>query len=113
MEKHTLSKWQQFQKEQLSNFYGMQLHEGQYLDPVMRDIEVFLENTQKTVSGSVFVTLHPYRFSLDGIESSYDLMDSSFGSYGEMNLGWTAEEAKGFIKISANANKIHQHVNKK
>lgn len=113
LEKHTLSKWQQFQKEQLSNFYGMQLHEGQYLDPVMRDIEVFLENTQKTVSGTVFVTLHPYRFTLDGIESSYDLMDSSFGSYGEMNLGWTAEEAKGFIKISANANKIHQHVNKK
>lgn len=113
LEKHTLSKWQQFQKEQLANFYGMQLHEGQYLDPVMRDIEVFLENTQKTVSGTVFVTLHPYRFTLDGIESSYDLMDSSFGSYGEMNLGWTAEEAKGFIKISANANKIHQHVNKK
>ena len=113
LEKHTLSKWQQFQKEQLANFYGMQLHEGQYLDPVMRDIEVFLENTQKTVSGTVFVTLHPYRFTLDGIESSYDLMDSSFGSYGEMNLGWTAEDAKGFIKISANANKIHQHVNKK
>ncbi len=113
LEKHTLSKWQQFQKEQLANFYGMQLHEGQYLDPVMRDIEVFLENTQKTVSGTVYVTLHPYRFTLDGIESSYDLMDSSFGSYGEMNLGWTADEAKGFIKISANANKIHQHVNKK
>lgn len=113
LEKHTLSKWQQFQKEQLANFYGMQLHEGQYLDPVMRDIEVFLENTQKTVNGTVYVTLHPYRFTLDGIESSYDLMDSSFGSYGEMNLGWTADEAKGFIKISANANKIHQHVNKK
>lgn len=113
LEKHTLSKWQQFQKEQLANFYGMQLHEGQYLDPVMRDIEVYLENTQKTVSGTVYVTLHPYRFTLDGIESSYDLMDSSFGSYGEMNLGWTADEAKGFIKISANANKIHQHVNKK
>jgi argininosuccinate synthase len=113
LEKHTLSKWQQFQKDQMANFYGMQLHEGQYLDPVMRDIEVFLENTQKTVSGSVYVTLHPHRFTLDGIESPFDLMDSSFGSYGEMNLGWTAEEAKGFIKISANANKIHQHVNNK
>ena len=113
LEKHTLSKWQQFQKDQMANFYGMQLHEGQYLDPVMRDIEVFLENTQKTVSGSVYVTLHPHRFTLDGIESPFDLMDSSFGSYGEMNLGWTAKEAKGFIKISANANKIHQHVNNK
>ncbi|MGB0199217.1 MAG: argininosuccinate synthase [Flavobacteriaceae bacterium] len=113
LEKHTLSKWQQFQKDQMANFYGMQLHEGQYLDPVMRDIEAFLESTQKTVSGTVFVTLHPYHFTLDGIESPFDLMDSSFGSYGEMNLGWTAEEAKGFIKISANANKIHQHVNQK
>ena len=112
LEKHTLSKWQQFQKEQMANFYGMQLHEGQYLDPVMRDIEAFLQSTQKTVNGTVYVTLHPYRFSLDGIESPNDLMDSSFGSYGEMNLGWTADEAKGFIKISANANKIHQHVNK-
>jgi argininosuccinate synthase len=112
LEKHTLSKWQQFQKEQMANFYGMQLHEGQYLDPVMRDIEAFLQSTQKTVNGTVYVTLHPYRFSLDGIESPNDLMDNSFGSYGEINLGWTADEAKGFIKISANANKIHQHVNK-
>ena len=112
LEKHTLSKWQQFQKEQLSNFYGMLLHEGQYLDPVMRDLEAFLYNSQATVSGKVFVTLHPYRFELNGIESDHDLMNAAFGSYGEENKGWSADDAKGFIKLLSNQNKIHQFVNK-
>ena len=112
LEKHTLSKWQQHQKEQLASFYGMQLHEGQYLDPVMRDMEAFLESSQKKVSGTVFLKLHPYRFELLGITSPYDLMQAEFGSYGEMNKGWTADEAKGFIKLTANASKIYQHLNK-
>ena len=112
LEKHTLSKWQQFQKEQLGNFYGMLLHEGQYLDPVMRDLEAFLYNSQATVSGKVFVTLHPYRFELNGIESDHDLMNAAFGSYGEENKGWSADDAKGFIKLLSNQNKIHQFVNK-
>jgi argininosuccinate synthase len=111
LEKHTLSKWQQFQKEQLGNFYGMLLHEGNYLDEVMRNIEAFLMDTQKNVSGDVYVTLHPYRFELNGIDSRHDLMTTSFGSYGEVNKGWTAEEAKGFIKILSNAGKIATHVN--
>lgn len=111
LEKHTLSKWQQFQKEQLANFYGMQLHEGNYLDAVMRDIEAFLQSSQKTVSGEVYVTLHPYRFELEGISSPFDLMNASFGSYGEMNKGWTSDDAKGFIKITANAHKIYGQVN--
>lgn len=111
LEKHTLSKWQQFQKEQLANFYGMLLHEGQYLDPVMRDLEAFLNSSQNTVTGKVFVSLHPYRFELNGIESDHDLMNASFGSYGEMNKGWTADDAKGFIKILSNQNKIYQHIN--
>ncbi|MDC6365535.1 MULTISPECIES: argininosuccinate synthase [Flavobacteriaceae] len=110
LEKHTLSKWQQFQKEQLGNFYGMLLHEGNYLDEVMRNIEAFLEDTQKNVSGDVFVTLHPYRFELNGIASPHDLMNASFGSYGEMNKGWTADDAKGFIKILSNPGKIATHV---
>lgn len=113
LEKHTQSKWQQFQKEQMANFYGMQLHEGNYLDAVMRDIEAFLESSQKTVNGDVFVTLHPHRFELEGVDSPNDLMNASFGSYGEMNKGWTAEEAKGFIKITANAHKIYGSVNNK
>jgi argininosuccinate synthase len=111
LEKHTLSKWQQFQKEQQGNFYGMLLHEGNYLDEVMRNIEVFLTDTQKNVSGDVFVSLHPYRFQLNGIDSKHDLMNASFGSYGEMNKGWTADDAKGFIKILSNAGKIYNHVN--
>lgn len=113
LEKHTLSKWQQFQKEQLANFYGMQLHEGHYLDPVMRDMEAFMESSQKQVTGTVFIKLHPYRFELLGIESPNDLMQAEFGSYGEMNKGWTADEAKGFIKLTSNATKIHQHLNNK
>ena len=112
LEKHTLSKWQQFQKEQLGSFYGMLLHEGQYLDPVMRDLEAFLINSQATVSGKVFVTLHPYRFELNGIHSDHDLMNASFGSYGEINKGWSADDAKGFIKLLSNQNKIYQFVNK-
>ncbi|MDA9811639.1 argininosuccinate synthase [Flavobacteriaceae bacterium] len=112
LEKHTLSKWQQFQKEQLSNFYGMQLHEGHYLDPVMRDMEAFMESSQKKVNGTVYIKLYPYRFELLGIRSPNDLMQAEFGSYGEMNKGWTAEEAKGFIKLTANATKIYQHLNK-
>jgi len=112
LEKHTLSKWQLHHKDYIGSYYGMMLHEGQYLDPVMRDFEAFLRNSQKTVTGSVFVTLHPYRFTLDGIESTFDLMDNSFGTYGEANEAWTAAEAKGFIKLTANAGKIYQHVNK-
>ena len=113
LEKHTLSKWQQFQKEQLGNFYGMLLHEGNYLDEVMRNIETFLTDTQKNVSGDVFIGLYPYRFELHGISSKHDLMNAAFGSYGEMNKGWTADEAKGFIKILSNPGKIYNHVNEK
>lgn len=111
LEKHTLSKWQQYQKEQLGNFYGMLLHEGNYLDAVMRNIEAFLQDTQIHVSGSVYLTLFPYRFELNGISSEHDLMNASFGTYGELNKGWTANEAKGFIKILSNPGKIANHVN--
>ena len=112
LEKHTLTKWQQYQKEQMSNFFGMHLHEGHYLDPVMRDIEAFLESSQKNVSGEVYVTLQPYRFELNGIKSENDLMNNGFGSYGELNKKWTAQDAKGFIKIMSNQNKIYHNVNK-
>jgi argininosuccinate synthase len=106
LEKHTLSKWQQFQKEQLGSFYGMLLHEGQYLDEVMRNIEQFLEDAQRHVSGRVYAKLYPYRFELEGIESENDLMNASFGSYGEVNRGWSAADARGFIKILSNSGRI-------
>ncbi|MBT8290845.1 MAG: argininosuccinate synthase [Muriicola sp.] len=112
LEKHTLSKWQQFQKEQLANFYGMLLHEGNYLDEVMRNIEAFLQDSQKNVSGDVFITLYPYRFELNGIRSEHDLMAAKFGSYGEINKAWSAEDAKGFIKILSNPGKIASQINK-
>jgi len=111
LEKHTLGKWQQYWKEQLGNWYGMLFHEGQFLDPVMRNIETFLEDTQKNVTGIVTVTLKPYHFSLDGIESEHDLMNSKFGQYGEINNAWTADDAKGFIKILGNAQSIYSQVN--
>jgi argininosuccinate synthase len=113
LEKHTLSKWQLQHKEYLSSFFGMHLHEGQYLDPVMRDIEAFLQSSQKMVSGNVVVRLKPYHFSLDGIISEHDLMSSNFSTYGEENKAWTATDAKGFIKILGNQNKIYQQVNSK
>lgn len=111
LEKHTLTKWQLQHKDYLANWYGTHLHEGLFLDPVMRNLESFLENSQATVSGNVFITLKPYHFTLDGIISEHDLMDADFGSYGEENKGWTAAEAKGFIKIYGNQNKIYQNVN--
>ncbi|NER16389.1 argininosuccinate synthase [Spongiivirga citrea] len=112
LEKHVLSKWQQYWKEQLANWYGMLLHEANYLDPVMRNIESFLDDSQKQVTGKVFITLKPYHFTLDGIKSDHDLMKSDFGQYGEMNKAWTADDAKGFIKLYGNANKIYHNVNK-
>ena len=111
LEKHTLTKWQQYWKEQLANWFGMLLHEGQYLEPVMRNIETFLTDTQENVTGKVFVKLHPYRFEMIGIESPHDLKNPDYGDYGEMNKGWSAEEAKGFIKLIGQQSKIHRLVN--
>ncbi len=110
LEKHTLSKWQLQHKENVANWYGMHLHEGQYLDPVMRDFEAFLQNSQGQVTGEVYVSLHPYRFILDGISSPFDLMNNGFGKYGEENNAWTAQDAKGFIKILSNAGKIYNQL---
>jgi argininosuccinate synthase len=111
LEKHTLTKWQLYWKDQLSSWYGNWLHEGQMLDPTMRNIEKFLEDSQLTVSGNVFVTLEPYRFTVTGIESPHDLMSSKFGSYGEMNSGWSGDDVKGFAKIFGNQTAIFHKIN--
>jgi argininosuccinate synthase len=113
LEKHTLTKWQTYWKEQLSNWYGMFLHESMYLEPVMRNIESFLEGTQENVTGKVFVKLKPYTFDLQGVESENDLMHSGFGEYGETVKAWSADDIKGFTKILANPLKIYYSVNKK
>ena len=110
LEKHVLTKWQLSWKDQLAQFYGNWLHEGQYLDPVMRDIETFLTSSQQNVTGDVHIQLHPYRFQVIGIESKYDLMSSKFGKYGEMNLGWTGDDVKGFTKIFGNQTAIYHQV---
>lgn len=110
LEKHVLTKWQLSWKDQLSQFYGNWLHEGQYLDPVMRDIEAYLNNSQQQVTGEVTVELHPYRFHVVGIESKYDLMSSKFGKYGEENLGWSGDDVKGFTKIFGNQTAIFHQV---
>lgn len=110
LEKHTLAKWQLYWKEQMGNWYGMMVHEGQFLDPVMRNIEAFLKDTQGQVSGDVFVTLHPYRFVLDGIQSPNDLLGAGFGQYGEMNTGWSGQDVKGFTKILSLAGQIQAKV---
>lgn len=112
LEKHTLTKWQTYWKDQLSNWYGMFLHEAMYHEPVMRNIETFLEDSQENVTGKVFVKLLPYRFELQGIESEHDLMKSGFGDYGETVKAWTADDVKGFTKIMSNSLKIYHKVNK-
>lgn len=112
LEKHTLTKWQQYWKEQLANWYGMFLHEALYSEPVMRDIEKFLENSQRNVSGKVFLRLRPYHFDLIGVSSEHDLMNNHFAAYGEMNNAWTAEDVKGFTKIISMPLSIYNAVNK-
>jgi len=113
LEKHTLTKWQQYWKDQVGNWYGMFLHEAQYLEPVMRDIEAMLESSQRNVSGRVIIELKPYHYTLVGVESDFDLMKADFGEYGEMNKAWTSDDAKGFTKIYAMTNKIYHSVQKK
>lgn len=113
LEKHTLTKWQAYWKEQLANWYGMFLHEAMYHEPVMRNVETFLEATQENVTGKVFLKLKPYHFELQGIESEHDLMNSGFGDYGETVKAWTPDDIKGFTKILGNPLKIYHSVNKK
>jgi argininosuccinate synthase len=110
LEKHVLTKWQLNWKDQLALFYGSWLHEGQILDPVMRDIEAYFTSSQETVTGDVFVQLLPYRFQVIGIESVHDLMSAKFGKYGEMNTGFTGEDVRGFSKIFGNQTSIYHKV---
>lgn len=110
LEKHVLTKWQLNWKDQLAQFYGNWMHEGQILDPVMRDIESYLETSQRNVTGDVFVQLQPYRFQIIGIESKYDLMNSKFGKYGEMNSGFTGEDVRGFSRIFGNQTMMYHLV---
>ena len=112
LEKHTMSKWQIFQKESISKLYGMLIHEGQYFDPVIKDIEAYFEKSQRYVTGNVFVELSPYNFRLNGIKSDHDLMNHNLGIYGEENTNWSSDDIKGFIKISSNSSKIFKQINK-
>jgi argininosuccinate synthase len=113
LEKHTLTKWQQYWKEQLGNWYGMFLHEAQYLEPVMRDMEQFLQSSQQNVSGKVIINLRPHSYTLVGVESPFDLMKTDFGEYGEINRAWSADDVKGFTKILGNQMKIFYNVQKR
>ncbi|MDI9536662.1 MAG: argininosuccinate synthase [Bacteroidota bacterium] len=113
LEKHTLTKWQQYWKDQLGTWYGLFLHEAQYLEPVMRDIETFLQSSQQNVNGKVIVKLRPYSYQLVGVESSFDLMKTDFGEYGEVNRAWTSDDVKGFTKILGNQMKIFYNVQKR
>ena len=113
LEKHTLTKWQQYWKDQIGTWYGMFMHESQYLEPVMRDMEAFLESSQQNVTGRVIITLRPQSYTLVGVETDYDLMRSDFGEYGEVVKTWNADDIKGFTKIMGNQMKIFYNVQKR
>lgn len=113
LEKHTLSKWQQYWKDQIGTWYGMFLHEAQYLEPVMRDCEAFLESAQRNVTGTVSIILRPYSYTLVGVESTFDLVKTDFGDYGEIQKGWTAEDAKGFTKVLSTPLRVYYANQKK
>ncbi len=110
LEKHTLTKWQQYWKDQIGNWYGMFLHESQYLEPVMREMEAYLETSQRNVTGTVELTLRPLSYTLVGVDSPFDLMKTDFGEYGEVNKAWSADDVKGFTRIMANPMKIYHNV---
>ena len=112
LEKFTLSKWQQYWKDQVANWYGMFLHESQYLEPVMRDIEAMLESSQRNVNGKVTMRLMPHCYETVGVDSPDDLVKTKFGEYGEMQKGWTSEDAKGFIKVSSTAMRVYYAAHK-
>ncbi len=112
LEKFTLSKWQQYWKDQVANWYGMFLHESQYLEPVMRDIEAMLCSSQRNVSGTVTLQLRPYGFETVGVDSDNDLLKSKLGEYGETQKGWTAEDAKGFIKVTSTPLRVYYGTHK-
>ena len=112
LEKFTLSKWQQYWKEQVANWYGMFLHESQYLEPVMPDIEAMLTSSQRNVTGTSILKLRPYGFETVGIDSANDLTKSKLGEYGETQTGWTADEAKGFIKVSSTPLRVYYGIHK-
>ena len=112
LEKSTLSKWQQYWKDQVANWYGMFLHESQYLEPVMPDIEAMLTSSQRNVSGTAILKLRPYGFETVGIDSENDLTKSKLGEYGETQTGWTADEAKGFIKVSSTPLRVYYGIHK-
>ena len=107
LEKSTLSKWQQYWKDQVGNWYGMFLHESQYLEPVMPDIEAMLTSSQRNVNGTAILKLRPFSFQTVGVDSPDDLTKSKLGEYGEMQHGWTAEDAKGFIKVSSTPLRVY------
>ena len=113
LEKHTLTKWQQYWKDQVGTWYGMFLHEAQYLEPVMRDIEAMLASSQRNVSGTVTIRLRPYSYTLVGVDSPFDLMKTDFGEYGEVNKAWSADDVKGFTKILGNQMKIYHNVQRR
>ena len=113
LEKHTLTKWQQYWKDQIGTWYGMFLHEAQYLEPAMRDMEAMLESSQRNVTGRVIINLRPYSYTLVGVETDVDLMRSDFGEYGEVVKAWTADDVKGFTKILGNQMKIYHNVQKR
>lgn len=110
LEKHTLTKWQQYWKDQIGTWYGMFLHESQYLDPVMRDMEAYLAESQRNVSGTVEIILRPLSYTLVGVDTPLDLMKTDFGEYGEVNKAWSADDVKGFTRIMANPMKIYHNV---
>ena len=113
LEKHTLTKWQTYWKDQVATWYGMFLHEAQYLEPVMRDIEAMLLSSQRNVTGTVELILRPRNYTLVGVDSTFDLMKTDFGEYGEVNKAWTADDVKGFTKILGNQIKIYHNVQKR
>ena len=111
LEKHALTKGQLYWKEQIAGWYGQQMHEAMYLDPVCRDMEAMMDSIEQNVTGEVEVALMPYHFSVLGCTSEHDLMSSKFSTYGEVNNSYTGRDVVGFTKVIANPLKIYYAIN--
>ncbi|MDQ2069587.1 argininosuccinate synthase [Natronospira bacteriovora] len=112
LEKLLLSGRQLFWKAQLGDLYGSLIHEGQAFDPLVGNLEAFLEASQKTVSGEVRLRLYPRALSVLGVRSPHSLMDSRAAAYGEANHLWDGADARGFARVFAVGQRLSGQVHR-
>ncbi len=108
LEKLVLSRGQQFWKRTLGELYAALVHEARWFDPLARDLEAFLESSQRDVTGSVRVQLRDGQATVLGATSPRSLLGAG-GSYGEGSSSWTGAEAAAFCRLYGLPDRLSEH----